>query len=232
MSDAVHTMFSDIAPKYDLTNSVLSLGIHHLWRNATVAESGARAGSHVLDCATGTGDLALAFKKVVGDAGRVLGTDFNADMLSFAPAKAHAKGLDVEFEVADAMHLPYSDATFDVASISFGIRNVDDPRTALSEMARVAKPGGRVVVLEFGQPRGLMGLTYRFYSRHIIPLIGGILTGNRKAYEYLPTTAAAFPCRDEFTALMASTGRLTNCRYRELTGGIAFLYSGVVITSP
>jgi demethylmenaquinone methyltransferase/2-methoxy-6-polyprenyl-1,4-benzoquinol methylase len=221
-------MFSDIAPRYDLTNSVLSLGIHHLWRKRTVKVSGAKAGSSVLDCATGTGDLALEFKRTVGSQGRVLGTDFNADMLSHAPAKAKGKGLDVTFEVADAMHLPYADATFDVASISFGIRNVDVPKTALSEMARVVKPGGRIVVLEFGQPRGIMGITYRFYSKHIIPLIGGLLTGNRKAYEYLPTTAAAFPCREQFTALMESTGRLKDCTYEELTGGIAFLYSGVV----
>jgi demethylmenaquinone methyltransferase/2-methoxy-6-polyprenyl-1,4-benzoquinol methylase len=228
MSQAVHSMFSDIAPRYDLTNSVLSLGIHHLWRKRTVKVSGAKAGSSVLDCATGTGDLALEFKRTVGAQGRVLGTDFNADMLSHAPAKAKGKGLDVTFEVADAMHLPYADATFDVASISFGIRNVDVPKTALAEMARVVKPGGRIVVLEFGQPRGIMGITYRFYSKHIIPLIGGLLTGNRKAYEYLPTTAAAFPCREQFTVLMESTGRLTECTYEELTGGIAFLYSGVV----
>ncbi len=228
MSQAVHAMFSDIAPRYDLTNSVLSLGIHHLWRKRTVKVSGAKPGSSVLDCATGTGDLALEFKRTVGATGKVLGTDFNADMLSHAPAKATSKGLAVDFEVADAMHLPYADATFDVASISFGIRNVDDPKTALSEMARVVKPGGRIVVLEFGQPRGIMGFTYRFYSKNIIPLIGGLLTGNRKAYEYLPTTAAAFPCREQFTALMQSTGRLTDCTYEELTGGIAFLYSGVV----
>lgn len=228
MSQAVHAMFSDIAPRYDLTNSVLSLGIHHLWRKRTVEVSGAKPGSSVLDCATGTGDLALEFKRTVGPTGKVLGTDFNADMLSHAPAKATSKGLAVDFEVADAMHLPYADATFDVASISFGIRNVDDPKTALSEMARVVKPGGRIVILEFGQPRGIMGLTYRFYSKNIIPLIGGLLTGNRKAYEYLPTTAAAFPCREQFTELMQSTGRLTDCTYEELTGGIAFLYSGVV----
>jgi demethylmenaquinone methyltransferase/2-methoxy-6-polyprenyl-1,4-benzoquinol methylase len=221
-------MFSDIASRYDRANSVLSFGIHHLWRRATVAASGVRAGSSVLDCATGTGDLALAFKRAVGPTGRVVGTDFNADMLSYAPAKAQQSGLDVAFEVADAMHLPYADATFDAASISFGIRNVDDPRVALADMARVVKPGGKVVVLEFGQPRGIMGMLYGMYSRYVIPFIGGLITGNRKAYEYLPTTAAAFPCREAFTDLMTSTGRLTNCTYRELTGGIAFLYVGTV----
>lgn len=228
MSQAVHAMFSDIASRYDRANSVLSFGIHHLWRRATVAASGVRAGSSVLDCATGTGDLALAFKRAVGPTGRVVGTDFNADMLSYAPAKAQQRGLDVAFEVADAMHLPYADATFDAASISFGIRNVDDPRVALADMARVVKPGGKVVVLEFGQPRGIMGMVYGMYSRYVIPFIGGLITGNRKAYEYLPTTAAAFPCREAFTDLMTSTGRLTNCTYRELTGGIAFLYVGTV----
>lgn len=228
MSEAVHTMFSDIAPRYDLANSILSLGVHHAWRSLTVKESGARPGGHVLDCATGTGDLALAFKRAVGPTGRVVGTDFNADMLSFAPAKAKRKGLNVEFEVADAMKLPYADATFDVASISFGIRNVDVPAVALGEMARVVRPGGRVVVLEFGQPNGLMGLTYRWYSKNIIPFIGGLVTGHREAYEYLPKTAAAFPCREEFLELMKSTGRLVDCRYRSLTGGIAFLYVGTV----
>ena len=221
-------MFTDIAPKYDITNTVLSLGIHHIWRRATVRASGARQGMRVLDCATGTGDLALAFKQTVGPTGRVVGTDFNADMLSFAPAKARARSLDVEFEVADAMDLPYADATFDVASISFGIRNVDDPVRALSEMARVVVPGGRVVILEFGQPRGLVGLSYTFYSKYIIPVIGGMLTGNRKAYEYLPTTAAAFPCREAFLDMMRKTGRYADVSYRELTGGIAFLYVGTV----
>jgi len=228
MSEHVHAMFSDIAPKYDITNTVLSLGIHHIWRRATVKASAAAPGMRVLDCATGTGDLALAFKQTVGPTGRVVGTDFNADMLSFAPAKARARGLDVEFEVADAMDLPYADATFDVASISFGIRNVDDPVRALGEMARVVVPGGRVVILEFGQPRGLVGLSYTFYSKFIIPIIGGLLTGNRKAYEYLPTTAAAFPCRQDFLDRMRQTGRYSNVSYRELTGGIAFLYVGTV----
>ena len=128
------------------------------------------------------------------------------------------------------MNLPYNDATFDVASISFGIRNVDAPNVALAEMARVVKPGGRIVVLEFGQPSGIVGLTYKWYSKNVIPFIGGLLTGHRKAYEYLPTTAAAFPCREEFLSLMNGTGRLENCHYRELTGGIAFLYVGTVVS--
>lgn len=227
MSEAVRTMFSSIAPNYDRTNTALSLGVHHLWRALTVKESAARNGNDVLDCATGTGDLAIAFKKVVGH-GRVVGTDFCADMLSFAPAKAKAAGLDITFEVADAMELPYDDKSFDIASISFGIRNVDNPKVCLNEMARVVRPGGRVVVLEFGRPKGIVGLSYRWYSKHVIPIVGKMLTGNREAYNYLPETAAAFPCREAFLDLMRSTGRFSSVRYRELTGGIAFLYVGTV----
>lgn len=228
MSEAVRAMFSDIAPKYDITNSVLSLGIHHIWRRAAVRAAAARPGMAVLDCATGTGDLAIAFKRAVGREGRVLGTDFCADMLSFAPAKAASAELDVGFEIADVMNLPYADASFDVSSISFGIRNVDEPAIALSEMARVVKPGGRVVVLEFGQPKGIVGLTYRWYSKNVIPVIGGMLTGNRDAYAYLPETAAAFPCREDFLKIMMATGRYESASYRALTGGIAFLYTGIV----
>lgn len=228
MSQAVHTMFSRIASRYDRANTVLSLGIHHLWRAATVRASEAQPGMKVLDCATGTGDLALEFKKAVGTSGTVIGTDFNADMIRSAPEKARRRGLEVHFAVADAMDLGYGDHTFDVASMSFGIRNVDDPARALSEMARVVRPGGRVVVLEFGQPRGALGVLYRWYSKHVMPVVGGLITGDREAYTYLPQTAAAFPCREDFTAMMMGTGRYASASYRELTGGIAFLYLGVV----
>ena len=176
-------MFASIAGRYDVTNSVLSLGIHHIWRNKAVRVSGAKKGDHVLDCATGTGDLAITLKKKVGDSGYVKGTDFCQEMIDPAPAKASKKGLVIDFEVADAMNLPYADKEFDISSISFGIRNVDDPLICLREMARVVKPGGRVVVLEFGQPKGVMSWPYRFYSKYIIPFIGGLLTGNRDAYQ-------------------------------------------------
>lgn len=228
MSKQVQQMFASIAPAYDRTNSVLSLGIHHIWRKKTVQVSGARTGMSVLDCATGTGDLALEFKKTVGPAGQVIGTDFCPEMMETAPAKSEAKQLHVQFEVADAMNLPYPDHTFDISSISFGIRNVDDPSIALKEMARVVKPGGKVMILEFGQPKGFMGVLYDWYSRHIIPFIGGLLTGNREAYQYLPRTAAQFPCREEFLTLMKNTGMYSEASFQELTFGIAFLYKGVV----
>jgi demethylmenaquinone methyltransferase/2-methoxy-6-polyprenyl-1,4-benzoquinol methylase len=228
MSETVRTMFADIAPRYDMTNTALSLGIHHLWRRVLVRLSGAKAGMNVLDCATGTGDLALAFKQAVGEQGSVVGTDFCAEMMETAPEKAQKRNLAIRFEVADAMNLPYSDNTFDIASISFGIRNVDVPSQALREMARVVRSGGCVVVLEFGQPDGIMGALYRLYSNRIIPFLGGILTGNRDAYSYLNRTAAAFPCGEDFEAMMQETGAFISTGYEPLTFGVAYVYVGEV----
>lgn len=228
MSEKVRTMFASIADRYDITNSVLSLGIHHLWRKKAVKLSGAKIGDHILDCATGTGDLAITFKKVVGDSGYVTGTDFCEAMIAPAPAKAAKQNLAIDFEVADAMNLPYEDNRFDVSSISFGIRNVDDPLVCLKEMARVVKPGGRVVVLEFGQPKGIMSWPYRFYSKYIIPVIGGFLTGNKDAYQYLPETSAAFPAEQNFLDLMRASGSYYSQEYHKLNGGIAYIYVGVV----
>ncbi|MTI88148.1 MAG: bifunctional demethylmenaquinone methyltransferase/2-methoxy-6-polyprenyl-1,4-benzoquinol methylase UbiE [Balneolaceae bacterium] len=228
MSEKVRTMFADIAGDYDRINSVLSFGVHHAWRKKAVLESGAHEGDHVLDCATGTGDLAIAFKKTVGDPGYVMGTDFCAPMIESAPAKAAEEGLNIDFEVADAMNLPYEDNTFDIASIAFGIRNVDEPVTALKEMARAVKPGGRVVVLEFGQPKGLIKYPYELYSQHIMPAVGGLLSGNREAYTYLPRTSAAFPAGDKFLALMDESRAYESRRGVKLTGGIAWVYVGIV----
>lgn len=228
MSTEVRQMFSSIATRYDVTNEVLSFGIHRLWRRAAVKYSGAKEGDAILDCATGTGDLALAFKRKVGNTGRVMGTDFCPEMLQSAPAKAAQAGLQVEFQVADAMALPFADNTFDVASIAFGIRNVDDPVLCLKEMARVVKPGGRVVVLEFGQPTGAFGGVFRLYSKVIMPAIGGLLTGNKAAYEYLPRTAAAFPAGERFLDLMDKAGAYRERVAHPMTFGTSYVYVGTV----
>jgi len=220
-------MFGGIAKGYDRANSVLSGGIHHLWRNALVDWSEAKPGDSILDCATGTGDLALAFKKRVAR-GPVIGTDFCAEMLELAPPKARERGLDVRFEIADVTQLPYPDATFDVASISFGIRNVGEPEKGLRELHRVVKPGGRVMVLEFGQPsNALVRGAYDLYSRKVLPKLGGLVTGQRDAYEYLEKSASHFPCREEFVELMKRSAPFASVEYRSLSLGVAYLYKSV-----
>ncbi len=218
-------MFAKVAAKYDRANSVLSVGIHHLWRRQLVRLSEAKPGQKVLDCATGTGDLAIAFSKAVGPTGTVTGTDFCEEMLAPAPAKALAQGLKIQFETADVTKLPYADASFDLTSISFGIRNVGDPLQGLQEMARVTKPGGKVLVLEFSQVvLPVLAPLYNFYSEKILPKIGGLVTGQGDAYEYLQTSSRLFPAREKFTALMEQTGTLENAEYFPLTGGIACIY--------
>ncbi|MFT3836679.1 MAG: ubiquinone/menaquinone biosynthesis methyltransferase [Myxococcaceae bacterium] len=227
MSETVQRMFAQIAPRYDLANDALSFGVHRSWRKRAVQLAEVKPGMSVLDCATGTGDLALAFKRAT-QTGEVIGTDFCAEMIVPAPAKAARAGLDVRFEVADVLQLPYPDQKFDRASISFGIRNVDDPKRCLQELARVTKKGGRVIVLEFGQPDGLYGALYRFHSRFVMPLLGQLLTGNRQAYEYLPRTAAQFPAGEKFVALMKDAGCFTATRAVPLWLGTAWVYLGDV----
>lgn len=228
-AEKVRSMFATVAGRYDLANTVLSGGVHHLWRTQVVDWSGARDGQHVLDCATGTGDLAIAFKSAVGPRGYVKGTDFCVEMLGPAPAKAAARHLEIDFEQADVTALPYETASFDISSISFGIRNVADPVKGLSELARVVRPGGVVMVLEFGQPTtpGFSGL-YRLYSEKILPQLGGLITGQKKAYEYLQNSSAKFPCGTDFVKLMEQTGRFSSIESRPLTFGIAYVYKGIV----
>lgn len=228
MSEKVREMFAEISGKYDFMNNLLSFGIHHAWRRKTVKYSQAKLGEKVLDCASGTGDLAIEFKNAVGKSGKVTATDFCEDMLVFAKKKFLERGYEIDCQTADAMNLPFEDSQFDIASISFGIRNVDIPKKAIEDMARTVKPGGRVVVLEFGQPRGLITPFYKFYSRFVMPAFGKIFAGNSSAYQYLPETAAKFPCRDEFVSLMDSTGSFSKAEYIELTSGIAYIYIGTV----
>jgi demethylmenaquinone methyltransferase/2-methoxy-6-polyprenyl-1,4-benzoquinol methylase len=219
--DKIHSMFASIAKRYDRANTVLSGGVHHLWRRKAVRHSAAAAGQRVLDCATGTGDLAIAFKQAVGETGHVVGTDFVAEMIEHARKKA----TNIQFEVADVTRLPYADASFDIASISFGIRNVGDPRKGISELARVLVPGGRVVILEFGQPQNrLFRLLYDFYSRRVLPHLGGLITGDRAAYEYLDRSAGRFPCGDAFVAMMREAAPFSSIDVTPLTFGIAYLY--------
>jgi demethylmenaquinone methyltransferase/2-methoxy-6-polyprenyl-1,4-benzoquinol methylase len=216
-------MFASIATRYDRANTILSAGVHHRWRREAVRWSGAAPGESVLDCATGTGDLAIAFKKAVGN-GRVVGTDFVPEMLEIARTKRS----DIAFEVADVTALPYGDASFDISSIAFGIRNVDDPRRGIAELTRVVRSGGRVMILEFGQPQNrAFGALYDFYRRRILPNVGGAVTGRKQAYEYLEQSASRFPCGEEFARLMRESASFALVEWKPLTFGIAYLYKGV-----
>ncbi len=227
--DKIHQMFGAIAERYDLANTVLSAGIHHLWRRSLVRWSGARPGQNILDCATGTGDLAIEFARAVAPNGAVQATDFCAEMMVGAPDKAARAGCHISFAQADVMNLPYIDSSFDISSIAFGIRNVGDPAKGLSELGRVTKPGGFVMILEFGQPANpFIAKAYNFYSSRILPKLGGLVTGHAKAYEYLQNSSAQFPCRDEFTKLIKATGRFSRVEWRPLSMGIAYIYKAEV----
>jgi demethylmenaquinone methyltransferase / 2-methoxy-6-polyprenyl-1,4-benzoquinol methylase len=225
----IQSMFSKVAANYDRGNTVLSLGIHHLWRENLVKNSGAKPGQLILDCATGTGDLAIAFKKVVGPTGIVIGTDFNKEMIATAPAKSQSKKLDIKFEIADVTDLPYENKKFDICSISFGIRNVGDPVKALKEMARVCKTGGRVIILEFGQMNlPIISKIYGFYSEKILPKLGGLVTGQHEAYDYLQKSSSAFPCREGFIEIMEESASFSEMTYSPVSLGIAYIYTGIV----
>ncbi len=224
----IKNLFASVATGYDRANDAMTLGLAHLWRRKLVVWSEAKPGDKVLDCATGTGDLAIEFKQKVGSQGAVLGTDFCAEMLELAPPKAKKAGLDVDFKIADAMNLPFQDNQYDIASIAYGIRNVSDPLKALSEMARVVKPGGRVMILETGDsPDNTLRPFFDFYFRKVVPRVGGWVTGKRFAYEYLNNSSRGFPSRERFVELMERTGSFESMEFRVLFGGASFLYRGI-----
>jgi demethylmenaquinone methyltransferase/2-methoxy-6-polyprenyl-1,4-benzoquinol methylase len=223
---SIQEMFGTISKKYDLANTILSAGTHHQWKKRLIRESQVTQGAHVLDCATGTGDLAFLFEKIVGSTGQVVGSDFCQPMLDVAQTKALQSRSRCQFEWGDVTKLKYADQSFDCASISFGIRNVSDVVKGLSELGRVIRPGGRVMVLEFGQPRSrVLGALYHFYSDRILPRMGGWISGKPSAYRYLQSSSAAFPCGEKFLELARKTGKFGKMSSTPLFGGIAYLYS-------
>jgi demethylmenaquinone methyltransferase / 2-methoxy-6-polyprenyl-1,4-benzoquinol methylase len=227
-ADFVKNLFNSISGTYDRANDVMTFGMARAWRRELVKWSNVKEGSSVLDCATGTGDLAIKFKHAVGS-GRVVGADFSEGMLSLAPEKAREAGLDIEFKLADVMALPYASQSFDTTSIAYGIRNVSNVRLALTEMARVTKPGGNVMILETGENRmpivrAAMGL----YFKYVVPRLGGMISGRRDAYEYLNKSSQAFPSGEEFCALMYATGCFARVEHRAVMGGASYIYKGTV----
>ncbi len=217
----VKEMFGSIAPKYDLANTVLSFGSHHLWKRWLVRLLPQSSNLKVLDLCTGTGDLLPILESRFGKAS---GADFCKEMLDLARDRYSKRGKIFELHQADAMNLSFEDSSFDIVTVSFGVRNFKDLSNGLSEIFRIIKPAGYLLVLEFGQPQGIVfGPLYRFYSKYIIPIIGGFLTGNKTAYTYLPETSKAFPCGEKFCENLTAAG-FKDIIAVPYTFGIAFAY--------
>ena len=229
-ADGTGAMFDHIAGRYDLLNRLMSLGMDGRWRKALVRALACGGDAKVLDVATGTGDVAMAIARAHPDA-RVVGLDPSAGMLAVAHRKITQKGHGLEARIAltvgDAQAMPFPDDRFDAACVSFGIRNVPDRARAIREMVRVVKPGGRVAVLELGEPRGgPMAPLARFHIRRVVPWLGARLSGGAE-YSYLQRSIAAFPPPAEFAALLEASG-LREVGVRSLAFGATQLFVGVV----
>lgn len=220
----VRGMFDRIAPRYDLLNHLLSLNIDRYWRARTVAQVRRileRPGAQVLDVCCGTGDLTLALNSRSQSA-HVFGSDFSHSML----AKASAKTSHGRWFEADALRLPITGASFDLVTTAFGFRNLSNYRGGLSELRRILKPGGTLAILEFSTPpNALIAELYGFYSRAILPAIGGMISGSKEAYRYLPESVRKFPDADGLAQQMREAG-FVNVRFERITAGIVALHLG------
>lgn len=221
-------MFSRIARRYDLLNHLLSFGLDVRWRGLMAQEAALRPGDRALDIATGTADSAFVLRKKVGPAGRVVGLDLTREMLDIALAKVRSRAeRGIELHEGDAMHLPYRDSVFRAATMAFGGRNVPDLEGAFREMRRVLEPGGRVAFLELNRPT-LWGFRHVFdwYFHKFSPLVGGWISGDRGAYEYLPRSVDRFEDVEDIGRIMSRAG-LKDVRVRRLMFGSAVIHVGI-----
>jgi demethylmenaquinone methyltransferase/2-methoxy-6-polyprenyl-1,4-benzoquinol methylase len=220
---SVRAMFDAIAPRYDLLNAVLSLGVDRGWRRQAVRAALAKSPARVLDVATGTADLALALQ-AARPAADVVGVDFAEAMLEVGRAKAARRGLPVELRAGDGTALPYPDATFDAVTIAYGLRNFADVNAGLREFRRVLRPGGRLVVLEFPPPpEGPFGRLFRLYFTRVLPWVGARISGHAGAYRYLPASVMAFPAPERLARQILEAG-FDDVVWTPQTGGVSALH--------
>jgi demethylmenaquinone methyltransferase/2-methoxy-6-polyprenyl-1,4-benzoquinol methylase len=222
-------VFDSVASRYDVMNDLMSFGIHRLWKRLTIERAGVRPGHSVLDIAGGTGDLTLRFSRLVGPRGRVVLADINDSMLRVGRDKLIDQGVggNVEYVQANAETLPFPDNTFDCITIAFGLRNVTDKDAALRSMARVLKPGGRLLVLEFSKPGNpLLSKVYDDYSFHLLPRMGQMVAGDADSYRYLAESIRMHPDQETLKEMIENAG-LERVEYTNLTGGIVALHRGI-----
>ena len=222
----VRGVFDSVAPKYDLMNDLMSMGLHRVWKAFTVQVANIREGYQVLDIAGGTGDLALAFSKKVGKSGRVVHTDINEAMLRTGRDRLLDAGVSLPTLVCDAEKLPFPGNHFDVVSVAFGLRNMTHKDVALAEMNRVLKPGGKLLVLEFSKVAPPLEKVYDWYSFKVLPKLGKLVAGDDASYQYLAESIRMHPGQDELKAMMQKGG-FGHVDYHNLTGGLVALHVGI-----
>jgi len=224
----VRAVFDSVATRYDLMNDLMSFGIHRLWKRVAVELAGIRRGQKILDLASGTGDLAARFAGLVGPEGLVVMTDINAAMLDQGRVRMADDGLvgNVLYTQVNAERIPFPANSFDCITIAFGLRNVTDKQQALNEMARVLRPGGRVLVLEFSHPQGKpLQSAYDLYSFKLLPKIGKVVANDEASYRYLAESIRMHPDQETLKGMMEQAG-LERCDYHNLTGGIVAVHRG------
>lgn len=222
----VRGVFDSVATRYDLMNDLMSMGLHRAWKAFTLTVANPREGDKVLDIAGGTGDLALAFSKKVGKTGQVVHTDINEAMLRTGRDRLLDAGVSLPTLVCDAEHLPFPSNYFDLVSVAFGLRNMTHKDVALTEMSRVLKPGGKLLVLEFSKVAPPLAKAYDWYSFNILPKLGQMVAGDDASYRYLAESIRMHPGQDELKALMKNSG-FGHVDYHNMTGGLVALHVGI-----